>query len=179
MMALANERVPIYTVQRGEGGDKRLANRNVSAQLPDQTEFGRRLSRPTHRLRSSRRGNRLSEFALSALEAVGKDAVGKHEIGAAIENSIGTVERVVKLSDYKFARPLEIDCSAKVSALPHRSPDIALTIAELQTSGAQSLQAIADGLNNRNIATATGSSWSALQVIQIMACLALSGSQQR
>jgi DNA invertase Pin-like site-specific DNA recombinase len=49
-----------------------------------------------------------------------------------------------------------------------RAADIAPIIAELQTSGATSLRAIADGLNERQIPTAKGSQWSATQVMRVM-----------
>jgi hypothetical protein len=50
-----------------------------------------------------------------------------------------------------------------------RAADIAPVIAELQTTGAKSLNAIADGLNERGIMAARGGSWSATQVARVLA----------
>jgi DNA invertase Pin-like site-specific DNA recombinase len=50
-----------------------------------------------------------------------------------------------------------------------RAADIAPIIADLQAAGATSLQAIADGLNDRSIPTARGGSWSATQVMRVLA----------
>jgi hypothetical protein len=49
-----------------------------------------------------------------------------------------------------------------------RAADIAPIIAELQASGATSLQAIAEGLNQRQIPTAKGGRWSATQVMRVI-----------
>jgi hypothetical protein len=50
-----------------------------------------------------------------------------------------------------------------------RAADIAPVIAELRTTGAKSLNAIADGLNERGITAARGGSWSATQVARVLA----------
>jgi hypothetical protein len=50
-----------------------------------------------------------------------------------------------------------------------RAADIAPVIAELKTIGAKSLNAIADGLNERGITAARGGSWSATQVARVLA----------
>jgi hypothetical protein len=42
-------------------------------------------------------------------------------------------------------------------------------IADLQAAGATSLQAIADGLNERSIPAARGGQWSATQVMRVLA----------
>jgi DNA invertase Pin-like site-specific DNA recombinase len=49
-----------------------------------------------------------------------------------------------------------------------RAADLAPAIAELQAAGAESLQAIADGLNGRGIPAARGGKWSATQVMRAM-----------
>jgi hypothetical protein len=50
-----------------------------------------------------------------------------------------------------------------------RAADIASMIKELQASGATSLRAIADGLNEKGIETARGGEWTATQVSRILA----------
>jgi DNA invertase Pin-like site-specific DNA recombinase len=50
-----------------------------------------------------------------------------------------------------------------------RAADIAPVIADLQAAGTTSLQAIADGLNERSIPTARGGKWSATQVMRVLA----------
>jgi len=50
-----------------------------------------------------------------------------------------------------------------------RAQDIGPVIAELQAAGAKSLNAIADGLNERGIPTAKGGNWSATQVARVKA----------
>jgi Recombinase len=50
-----------------------------------------------------------------------------------------------------------------------RAADIAPVIAELRQAGARSLNAIADGLNERGITTARGGHWSATQVARVLA----------
>ena len=54
-------------------------------------------------------------------------------------------------------------------AATDRAKDLAPVIAELQASGATSLRAIAAGLNDRNIQTAKGGTWSATQVMRVLA----------
>jgi hypothetical protein len=55
------------------------------------------------------------------------------------------------------------------SAAKRRAADIAPTIAELQAAGAESLRAIAAGLNDRGIPTARGAGqWSAVQVARVL-----------
>jgi DNA invertase Pin-like site-specific DNA recombinase len=49
-----------------------------------------------------------------------------------------------------------------------RASDLASTIAELQATGATTLQAIADGLNAQKITTARGGEWSATQVLRVL-----------
>jgi DNA invertase Pin-like site-specific DNA recombinase len=54
-------------------------------------------------------------------------------------------------------------------AAAQRAADLAPVIAELQASGATSLRAMAAGLNDRNIPTANGGTWSATQVMRVLA----------
>jgi hypothetical protein len=58
---------------------------------------------------------------------------------------------------------------ANAQKAAQRAADIAPTIADLQAARAMSLQAIADGLNDRSIPTARGGSWSATQVMRVLA----------
>jgi DNA invertase Pin-like site-specific DNA recombinase len=53
-------------------------------------------------------------------------------------------------------------------AAAQRATDLAPVIAELKASGATSLRAIAAGLNDRNIPTANGGTWSATQVMRVL-----------
>lgn len=50
-----------------------------------------------------------------------------------------------------------------------RATDLAPIVKELQAAGATSLQAIADGLNDRRIPTAQGGQWSRTQVSRVLA----------
>ena len=66
------------------------------------------------------------------------------------------------------ARKVGQEANARKAAA--RAADIAPVIEELQTAGATSLNAIADGLNERGIPTARGSGkWSATQVMRVLA----------
>lgn len=59
--------------------------------------------------------------------------------------------------------------AAVARAAAARADDVAPVIAELQASGAESLRAIAAGLNSRGIPTARGAgSWSAVQVARVL-----------
>jgi len=59
--------------------------------------------------------------------------------------------------------------AAMVRAADARAADVAPVIAELQAAGAESLRAIAAGLNARGIPTARGAGqWSAVQVARVM-----------
>lgn len=49
-----------------------------------------------------------------------------------------------------------------------RAAELAPTIQELQAGGAESLRAIAEGLNEAGIPTARGGKWSAVQVRRVM-----------
>jgi hypothetical protein len=58
---------------------------------------------------------------------------------------------------------------AVARAAKQRASDVAPVIAELQASGAESLRAIAAGLNARGIPTARGNGqWSAVQVARVI-----------
>ena len=62
---------------------------------------------------------------------------------------------------------------AAVKALAaDRAADVAPVIAELRATGANTLRAIAEGLNARGITTPRGGSWSAVQVQRVMARVA-------
>jgi DNA invertase Pin-like site-specific DNA recombinase len=59
--------------------------------------------------------------------------------------------------------------AAKAEAACNRAADVAPVIAELQAAGAESLRAVAAGLNARGIPTARGhGQWSAVQVARVM-----------
>lgn len=53
-------------------------------------------------------------------------------------------------------------------AAAKRAMDLAPIIAELRAAGAESLQAIANGLNERTIPAAKGGNWSATQVARVL-----------
>jgi DNA invertase Pin-like site-specific DNA recombinase len=83
--------------------------------------------------------------------------------------------RGVKLGGYRAGAKLTAtirkagqEANARIAA--ERAADIAPIIAELQATGATSLQAIAAGLNERGIPTARGTgTWSATQVMRVLA----------
>jgi DNA invertase Pin-like site-specific DNA recombinase len=59
--------------------------------------------------------------------------------------------------------------AANAHAAKQRASDVAPVIAELQAGGAESLRAIAAGLNARGIPTARGAGkWSAVQVARVL-----------
>jgi len=59
--------------------------------------------------------------------------------------------------------------AANTHAAKQRASDLSPTIAELRASGAESLQALAAGLNARGIPTARGAGqWSAVQVARVI-----------
>jgi hypothetical protein len=66
------------------------------------------------------------------------------------------------------ARKAGQDATARIAA--ERAACVSPVIAELQTAGATSLRAIAEGLNARGIPTARGiGQWSATQVLRTLA----------
>jgi DNA invertase Pin-like site-specific DNA recombinase len=82
--------------------------------------------------------------------------------------------RGVKLGGFRKGAYVPREARAKGNAAMarkanERAADIAPVIAELRTTGAKSLNAIADGLNERGITAARGGSWSATQVARVLA----------
>jgi Recombinase len=67
-------------------------------------------------------------------------------------------------SEYKDAAPTGVDM-----AVPDEKSDIAPVIEELRAAGAESMAAIASGLNDRGIPTTRGGNWSATQVARVLA----------
>ena len=79
-------------------------------------------------------------------------------------------KRGVKLGGYRAGAEMTAKIrKAGNEANAQRAADIAPIIADLQAAGATSLQAIAGGLNDRSIPTARGGSWSATQVMRVLA----------
>ena len=83
-------------------------------------------------------------------------------------------KRGVKLGGYRAgaemtAKIRKAGNEANAQKAAQRAADIAPIIADLQAAGATSLQAIAGGLNDRSIPTARGGSWSATQVMRVLA----------
>jgi hypothetical protein len=67
--------------------------------------------------------------------------------------------------------------AARTALAAKRAADLAPIIAEIQASGATTLQAIADGLNHRAIPTTSGhGAWHASQVARVLARLAGEGA---
>jgi len=82
--------------------------------------------------------------------------------------------RGVKLGGYRegaklTAKARQAGRAALQRAASDRAADIAPVIAELRAEGAESLRAIAGGLNGRGIPTAKGGEWSATQVARVLA----------
>jgi hypothetical protein len=82
--------------------------------------------------------------------------------------------RGVKLGGYRAGAELtrkarEAGSAAMAQIAAQRAADIAPVIAELQSAGARSLRDIAAGLNERQIPTARGGKWSAVQVSRVLA----------
>jgi len=80
----------------------------------------------------------------------------------------------VKLGGYRGNTRLptadrEAGNATNVRKAVQRAADIAPVIAELRASGATSLRAVAEGLNERRIPTARGAIWSASQVARVLA----------
>jgi DNA invertase Pin-like site-specific DNA recombinase len=83
-------------------------------------------------------------------------------------------KRGVKLGGYRAGAKLtakgrKAGNEANAHKAAQRAAEVAPVIAELQAAGAASLQAIADGLNERGIPTAKGASWSPTQVMRVLA----------
>jgi hypothetical protein len=66
------------------------------------------------------------------------------------------------------AKAREAGHEANRAKAEQQAADLAPVIKELQASGATSLQAIADGLNERGIPAASGGQWSSPQVMRVL-----------
>ena len=81
-------------------------------------------------------------------------------------------KRGVKLGGYRGYQPTAKDRAAGQAAIRERvqkwAADIMPTIRELQAGGAESLRAIAAGLEERGIPAARGGKWSAVQVARLL-----------
>ncbi|MDV2984197.1 UNVERIFIED_CONTAM: recombinase family protein [Methylobacteriaceae bacterium AG10] len=60
--------------------------------------------------------------------------------------------------------------AVRTAKAKNRAADLRPVIAEIRAAGAITLQAVADGLNARGIATARGKQWSPVQVARIVNC---------
>jgi hypothetical protein len=95
--------------------------------------------------------------------------------GAESKEALGAAKRRgTKLGGDRGAAPSakarKLAAEALRERAASRAPDIAPIIAELQAGGAESLRAIADGLNQASIPTAHGQDkWSAMQVQRTLA----------
>jgi hypothetical protein len=66
-------------------------------------------------------------------------------------------------------KPLRPGPDANARSAAQRAAKIAPVIADIRATGAKTLQAIADGLNERRIPTAAGSGkWSPVQVARVL-----------
>jgi DNA invertase Pin-like site-specific DNA recombinase len=109
---------------------------------------------------------------------VGVMAMVAEEEGRAIsrrtkEALAAAKRRGVKLGNYCknpmiSSKARKAGVEALQRAATDRAKDLAPVIAELQASGATSLRAIPAGLNDRNIPTASGRTWSATQVMRVL-----------
>jgi hypothetical protein len=77
---------------------------------------------------------------------------------------------VMKTGIDRFAaKGRETSIRVRQERAKRHAADLAPVIAEVQASGATTLQAIAAALNARGIPTARGGSWSAVQVQRVLA----------
>jgi hypothetical protein len=65
--------------------------------------------------------------------------------------------------------------AARTNKAVRRASDLRTTILEIQNSGAQSLCAVASGLNQRGITAPRGGAWHAAQVKRVLSQLATTG----
>ena len=83
--------------------------------------------------------------------------------------------RGVKLGGDRGARPTtkarRAGNAANAAIAQARANDLAATVKELQADGAETLRAIAEGLEARGIPAARGGRWSAVQVSRLLARL--------
>jgi DNA invertase Pin-like site-specific DNA recombinase len=66
------------------------------------------------------------------------------------------------------AKDIKASVATRQAQAAQRAADLVPIVKELQASGATSLRAIAAGLNERNIPTARGGEWSAVQVARLL-----------
>ena len=105
-------------------------------------------------------------------------AVAEHEAKVISERTRAALaaakRRGVKLGGYRPGTTItKAMRKAASQAIEKRADahaaDLAPTIAELQTTGATSLRAVAAGLNERGIPTVRGGQWTAVQVSRVLA----------
>src|SRR6516165_7734601 len=107
------------------------------------------------------------KFILQQMVAVAELEAGM--ISARTKAALAAAKRRgVELGGFRGRRLTNADRKAAVAAqrakAQQRASDIAPIVKELQASGAVTLVAIADGLNERSVPTARGGQWSATQV---------------
>ena len=116
------------------------------------------------------------KFILQQMVAVAELEAGM--ISARTKAALAAAKRRgVELGGFRGRRLTNADRKAAVAAqrakAQQRASDIAPIVKELQASGAVTLVAIADGLNERSVPTARGGQWSATQVMRLLAYLGL------
>ena len=81
-------------------------------------------------------------------------------------------KRGVMLGGYQgrdfTAKDIKASVATRQAQASQRAADLAPIVKELQAAGAASLRAIGAGLNERNIPTARGGEWSAVQVMRLL-----------
>ena len=112
------------------------------------------------------------KFILQQMVAVAELEAGM--ISARTKAALAAAKRRgVELGGFRGRRLTNADRKAALAAkrekMQQRASDIAPTVKELQASGAVTLVAIADGLNERSVPTARGGQWSATQVRRLLA----------
>jgi DNA invertase Pin-like site-specific DNA recombinase len=103
-------------------------------------------------------------------------AVAEHEAKVISERTKAALaaakRRGVQLGGYRGTTITKAMRKAAAAALEkrahERAADLLPTVKELRASGATSLRAIADGLNQRQIPAAKGGQWSATQVMRVL-----------
>jgi DNA invertase Pin-like site-specific DNA recombinase len=99
-------------------------------------------------------------------------AVAEHEAKVISERTkaalAATKRRGVQLGGYRGTTITKAMRKAATAAIEKRAGCHGLLIKEVQASGATSLRAIAEGLNQRQIPTAKGGRWSATQVMRVL-----------
>jgi DNA invertase Pin-like site-specific DNA recombinase len=99
-------------------------------------------------------------------------AVAEHEAKVISERTkaalAATKRRGVQLGGYRGTTITKAMRKAATAAIEKRAGCTGCLIKEVQASGATSLRAIAEGLNQRQIPTAKGGRWSATQVMRVL-----------